>query len=194
MPPPSKVAAYVYAFHCHISHTGATSERQVLIPAHVMNFWSTARPLMALFRHSPLTNVPPPYPPPPLPSQSKAQATRNVNDVSLAIVHGWRHLNGPLVCGPPTKAVFLTVTCSQHFPLHKGNSLSSRSLLNEPEGEIWWGNERKIESVCVREMEIEWQRGRRDWGQRNWTMTELFVVLWTELHWHILPAITSRAR
>lgn len=37
---------------------------------------------------------------PPLPSCSKARATPNVSDVSLAIVHGWATLNGQLVHRP----------------------------------------------------------------------------------------------
>lgn len=51
-------------------------------------------PLMA-------TSSPPPsLPTPPLSSHSKDWATPNVNDVSLAIVHGWPHLNGWLVPRP----------------------------------------------------------------------------------------------
>lgn len=43
----------------------------------------------------------PPHPnTPPFSSHSKAWATPNVNDVSLAIVHGWPHLNGWLVPSP----------------------------------------------------------------------------------------------
>ena len=95
-----------------LRHMKANRGHAGLIPAADMNFWSMAWCLWRAFSNTaPLASLPAPdgnlplpcslpFPTPPLSSHSKDWATPNVNDVSLAIVHGWPHLNGWLVPRP----------------------------------------------------------------------------------------------
>lgn len=73
-----------------------------MFPPSDMNIFSIAGTVRGFPTRFFLPGSPPPHrpPTPPLSSCSKAQATPNVTDVSLAIVHGWATLNGQLVHRP----------------------------------------------------------------------------------------------
>lgn len=68
---------------------------------------------------------------PPLPSCSKAQATPNVSDVSLAIVHGWATLNGQLVHRPaPYNGPLFPYNLFSAFPSFMKRNLSLSPILS----------------------------------------------------------------
>lgn len=112
-----------------LQHMKANRGHAALIPATDMIFWSMAGasegpfPTLLLFPASSPLIV---NPTPPHSSHSKAWATPNVSDVSLAIVHGWPHLKGWLVPRPAPYNGLLSHSdlFSAFSPLHEERTLS----------------------------------------------------------------------
>lgn len=166
-PPPCRSSASTP----FVQHMKANRGHAGLIPAADMNFWSMAGasegpfPTLLLSPAS-LSLMATPTPPhtPPLSSHSKAWATPNVNDVSLAIVHGWPHLNGWLVPRPAPYNGLLSHSdlFSAFPPFHEeralSGSLSSLVLLRILESELNWKRWSKRWREEARERERVWRR------------------------------------
>lgn len=92
---------------------------------------------------------------PPHSSHSKAWATPNVNDVSLAIVHGWPHLNGWLVPWPAPYNGLLS-----HCDLFSAFPPSMKRGLSLP------GSLSSLVRLRILEPELNWKRWSKRWREK----------------------------
>ncbi len=96
----------IKAFILSSSHLTSSHQAAISVPTlwheYFINSWNHRRVYSNTVSLASRRGGEPPLhtPIPPLPSCSKARATPNVSNVSLAIVHGWATLNGQLVHRP----------------------------------------------------------------------------------------------
>lgn len=154
----------------HQSHSGADM---------IFFFYHLLVVLKGLFqRCSSCQSLRPCWQPTPQPSSflsvSKAWATPNVNDVSLAIVHGWPHLNGWLVPRPAPYNCLLShsdlFSASPPPHHHKKRTLSLSCSLSSLAHRV---------KVKLEEMEHEIRReGRGERGRKRVFECVCMCVLW----------------